>query len=115
MDKTPEQRINYPEAGDWVVATRSMSFCCRWTVDRPGFDKPYDHRHHVGMPWIPGEVEEGSVGRLLREEFDYIYQSAHDCIVYVVDFGDGRERWCSFGDVVGTNILDSIAKETGRD
>ena len=115
MEKTTQQRIYYPEPGDWVVAMRPMAFCCRWTVDRPGFDKPYDHQHFVGMPWAPGEVAEGQVGRLLREEFDGIYQSAHDCVVYVVDFGDGRERWCSFGDVEGTNLLDRIAQEVSGD
>jgi hypothetical protein len=110
----PSQRVNYPEPGDWVVATHSMEFCCRWTVDRPGFDKPFAHNHYVGMPWAPGTVEEGKVGRLIREDWDYSYQSAHDCIVYIVDFGDGQERWCSFGDVVGVSLLDQMAKEINR-
>lgn len=114
MDEAHYDRTNYPKAGDMVVATRSMEFCCRWTVDRPGFDRPYEHNHFIGMPWAPGSVEEGLVGRLVREEFDGTYQSAHDCVVYVVDFGDGKERWCAFGDVVGTNPLDEIARETNH-
>jgi hypothetical protein len=98
VEKTPEQRINYPEAGDWVVVEKDVIvFDAKLTAI---------------------EVKAGSVGLMLREEYDKEAakhtQSVHDCIVYVVDI-NGVEVRFGFGDVVGTNPLDQMVREVDHD
>lgn len=88
----------YPEPGDWVVVEADIIATTS------------------GGEAI--EVKGGTVGRLVREEFDKKRgagsQSAHDFITYVVDI-HGVEIRFGFGEVAVTNPLDQIAREVNHE
>jgi hypothetical protein len=82
----------YPQTGDWVKTTID--------IEETFFF-----------------LKAGAVGRLVREEKDEVAmkhsQSAHDLILYIVDFA-GVEVRCHFLDVVKLNLLDQVVREVDR-